>query len=89
MDARLAGLNLTHRQMEGVRHVQEHGRITRKEYETVAEVPTATAKRDLSELVKGKVLVQQGKGRSISYVLSAQIVSRNVSRNVSRKTGEK
>jgi ATP-dependent DNA helicase RecG len=89
LDARLAGLNLTHRQMEGVRHVQEHGRITRKEYETVAEVPTATAKRDLSELVKGKVLVQQGKGRSISYVLSAQIVSRNVSRNVSRKTGEK
>ena len=85
LEARLGELKLTERQMKGVCHVQEHGRITRREYEKVASVTTATAKRDLSELVKDQVLVQRGKGRSISYVLSAQLMSRKMSRKTSEK----
>jgi len=85
LEARLVKLKLTERQMKGVRHVQEHGRITRKEYEKVAGVPTATAKRDLSVLANGKVLVQRGKGRRSSYALSAQLVSRAVSRETTRE----
>ena len=46
----------------------------------MTRTPTAAAKRDLSELVKGNVLSRRGRGRSISYVFSAQIVSRNMSR---------
>jgi predicted HTH transcriptional regulator len=52
---------------------------------TTITTTTATAKRDLSELVKDKVLVQRGKGRSISYVLSAQLMSRKVSRKSPEK----
>lgn len=85
LEARLAGLKLSERQLKGIRHAQEHGGITRSEYEKVAGVPAATAKRDLSELVKNDFLVPRGKGRSISYVLSAHLMSRKMSRKTSEK----
>jgi ATP-dependent DNA helicase RecG len=80
LDERLAGLKLNERQWKGVRHAASQGRITRKEYESLTGTPTATAKRDLGELVKNDVLARQGKGRTVTYALSAQIMSRSVSR---------
>lgn len=80
LEERLAGLKLSERQLKGMQYVEKHGRITRKEYETVTGAPAATAKRDLSALVKSEVLMPRGRGRSIRYELSAQIVSRKVSR---------
>ncbi len=77
---RLMGLELNERQRTALPHVEKRGRLTRREYETITGAPTATAKRDLSELVKCNVLVTRGRGRSVSYELAAQIVSRKVSR---------
>lgn len=88
LEARLAELNLSERQIKGIRYAQEHGRISRQEYETVAGVPTATAKRDLRKLVTNNVLAQEGKGRSIRYTLAAHIMSRKVSRNNGQKSGK-
>jgi hypothetical protein len=52
------------------------GETVERENETTTGAPTATAKRDLSELVKGNGLRRRGRGRTISYELSARIVSR-------------
>lgn len=88
LEERLAGIKLNERQRKGVQYVEEHGQITRKEYEKVTKTPPATAKRDLSELMKVGVLERGGRGRSISYGLSAQIVSRNLSRKKAEKPRE-
>ena len=80
-------LNLNERQSKGIRAALQHGHITRKEYEGLTAAPTATAKRDLAELVGKKILAKLGRGRSISYALSAQMTSRNVSRKPPAKSG--
>lgn len=79
LEEQLAGLKLNERQLKAVRFAERHGRITRKEYEVATGAPTATAKRDLSVLVKSGVLRSRGRGRNVCYELSAQIVSRKVS----------
>jgi len=83
----LAASKLNERQLKGVRATFQHGHITRREYERLTAAPTATAKRDLAELVEKKILAKRGRGRSISYVLSAQTMSRNVSRKTPEKSG--
>ncbi|MDD5702889.1 MAG: ATP-binding protein, partial [Dehalococcoidales bacterium] len=80
LEERLAELKLNKRQLKAVRYAEQHGLISRKKYEEVTGAPTATAKRDLSMLVKVGVLISRGRGRSVSYELSAQIMSRKVSR---------
>ena len=76
----LAALKLNERQLKGVRATIQHGHITRRDYERLTTARTATAKRDLAELVENRVLAKRGRGRSTRYVLSAQAMSRNVSR---------
>jgi hypothetical protein len=60
--------------------IPNEGEAVERKYKTATEAPTATAKRDSSELVEGNVLGPRVRGTSISYELSAQIVSRNMSR---------
>lgn len=88
LEERLAGLKLTERQLKGLRYVERHGQITRKEYEAATGVPAATAKRDLSALMASGILEARGSGRAVRYELSAQIVSRKVSRKDDGKQGE-
>ena len=84
----LEGLKLSERQLKGVQYVEKHGQITRKEYEAATGVPAATAKRDLSALVRSGILETRGSGRAVRYELSAQIMSRKVSRKDGGKQGE-
>jgi len=76
---------LSDRQLKGVRAAFQHGHITRGEYQSLTATPTATAKRDLAELVEKKILAKRGRGRSTSYVLSAQMMGRNLSRKSAKR----
>lgn len=80
LEERLGAMKLSERQLKGVQYVEKHGQITRKEYEAATGVPAATAKRDLSALVRSGILETRGSGRAVRYELSAQIMSRKVSR---------
>jgi len=85
---RVAVLKLNERQLKGMQYAEQYGQMTRQKYETVTGASTATAKRDLSALVKSGVLRPCGRGRSIRYELSAQIVSRKTSRKHDEKKGK-
>ncbi len=73
---KLAGLHLNERQIKGIHAASQNGKITRRDYATLTATTPATAKRDLAELVAKKILESRGRGRSVSYILSAQIMSR-------------
>lgn len=46
------------------------GGMTAKKYISITQTTKATATRDLQELAKLKILIQQGEGRSTHYILS-------------------
>jgi Fic family protein len=62
-------LNLNHRQLAVLRYLQNHPKITRREFMKLFKVSTMTAYRDLSDLLEKKLLVAQGLGRGTYYVL--------------------
>jgi ATP-dependent DNA helicase RecG len=76
VEEKLAGLQLNARQIKGIHAAIQIGKITRRDYATLTATTPATAKRDLAELVAKKILEPRGRGRSVSYILSAQIMSR-------------
>jgi ATP-dependent DNA helicase RecG len=63
---------LTERQKRLVAAVKQKGRITRSEYEKLADVSRATAKRDLENLKKAGILVQRELGPTAYYELSGK-----------------
>jgi ATP-dependent DNA helicase RecG len=68
----LEKLGLNERQIKAVMYVKEHGRITNSEYMNLANVSRQTATRDLSKLVKSKVLERKGiVGKGAEYFLRA------------------
>ena len=60
-------LDLNERQKRAVLAFKRVGRITRSEYEKIAGVSRATAKRDLETLKNAGVLVQRESGRAVYY----------------------
>lgn len=70
IEQRFAGMELNERQMGALRHVAERGRITRAEYETVTGTTERTAKRDLNDMVKRRILMKKGGGNNYWYVLA-------------------
>ncbi len=64
---RLRRASLNGGQMRAIRHLAVVERITRREYEAVAQTPASTAKRQLARLVKFGVLVRRGKSRNSWY----------------------
>ncbi|RKZ33056.1 transcriptional regulator [bacterium] len=69
----LEKMGLNERQVKAVLYVKEKGRITNREYQRITCVSKATATRDLSELVKLKILKRFGRGKKdIHYVLMSQ-----------------
>ena len=58
------------RQKTALDHVRANGRISRQEYVRLAGCSPATAKRDLSELVAGGLLVRKKSGRLAWYQAS-------------------
>lgn len=62
--------DLDERQVEAVLYVSQHGRITNREYQALCSISRETAKRDLQELVRKKLLTSVGSGRGLYYVLT-------------------
>ncbi len=68
-EANLNQMGLNGRQTNAVKYVKTHGQITRKDYVDLAAISPRQALIDLTELVKKKVLLPVGKGRSAKYTL--------------------
>lgn len=57
------------RQVETLRICQQRGGITNREYQRYFNVSTRTATRELGRLVKKGLLITQGKGRGLRYIV--------------------
>ncbi|MFH1432217.1 MAG: RNA-binding domain-containing protein [archaeon] len=69
-DEYMDALKLNKRQKSAVKYLQDHGRITRAEYEKIHSIPERTANRELNELAGKKVIEKLGSGRETYYVLA-------------------
>lgn len=66
----LSSLDLNERQIKAVEYLKENGKITNKEYQKINDISKPTATRDLSELVKLKIINKIGKrGEGTYYIL--------------------
>ena len=65
----LIKMGLNERQIRAVIYVKERGRITNKEYQQLNAVSNKTAYLELSDIVEKGILVLQGTGRKIGYIL--------------------
>ena len=67
--ADLARLGLNDRQVQAIRHLQNHGRITNREYQTLFDVAERTALYDLQNLVQEGLAIPVSSGRGRYYIL--------------------
>jgi len=67
---RLRQMGLNERQVKAVMYVKERGSISNREYRELNAVSDEAARLDLKQLVETGVLIGEGKGRSVRYVLS-------------------
>ena len=65
----LSKVALNERQIKAVMYVKEKGRITNKEYQELNAVSNKTAYLELSDVVEKGVLLLEGSGRMIGYIL--------------------
>ena len=70
VEKRYAHFSLNERQIAGLKYLEKKGRITRRLYEQLTLAGEVTAKRDLTDLVKRRVVVRRGATRNIWYELS-------------------
>ena len=63
-------LDLNKRQLKILRYLQTIPTLKREDYVQIMDVSTMTAFRDLSELVKKKLLKIEGRGRGTKYMLA-------------------
>jgi len=70
LEQKFGGLGLNDRQLAGLGHLQEKGRITKPEYRKLTSTTDVTAKRDLAELVRKGILVRRGATRNTWYELA-------------------
>jgi len=66
----LTVLGLNERQRRAIEYIQEHGKITNHEYQTLFEVSYDTAYRDLRGLLEKGLIERRGRGRGTHYVLA-------------------
>ncbi len=69
-DKVLAGLDLNERQIKVIQFLKVGTQIANAEYQTLTDVSRATAKRDLDDLVKLKLINLIGSGRTAHYRLA-------------------
>jgi len=60
---------LNERQKKALEHVKKRGKITNKEYVNLNKVSRITATRELMDMVKKKILKQEGRGRGSHFTL--------------------
>lgn len=63
-------LGLNERQIEAIKFIEKHGKIATKDYCDLLGVARDTANRDLSDLLKKRLIVKKGSGPQIYYKLS-------------------
>ena len=68
-ETNLTQMRLNDRQIVAVKYIKKHGEISRKQYVTLTEISPRMAHLDLTALVKKKIIVLIGKGRSVRYKL--------------------
>lgn len=70
VEERFGHLGLSQRQLKVMSHLVKEGRLTRQEYQRLTGSTVATAKRDLSEMVRKGVLAIKGATRKLWYELA-------------------
>ena len=65
----LVALGLNERQRRAIEYIQEHGRITNREYRELGKVSHEIAYRELSELITKGLIEKRGAGRGTHYML--------------------
>ncbi len=66
-------LSLSERQQQGLQHLKTARQISSAEYQQLTGTSRQTATRDLSDLVKKKVIVSRGRGRGAHYVAARKM----------------
>ncbi len=62
-------LEINERQKKAINYVKEKGQITTSEYCTLNKIGSSYAKKELTDLLKKKIIVRKGRGRSTYYIL--------------------
>ena len=65
----LSRMEVNERQTKAIKYIKERGVISRKEYVELTEISPRMAHLDLTDLVRKKIIVAAGKGRSVKYKL--------------------
>ena len=63
---------LNDRQRKGLEYASKHGQITNRDYQKLCDISRRQALKDLNELVKKGLLIKDGEGRAVRYVLSPE-----------------
>lgn len=65
----LVRAGLSDRQISAVLFAKENGKITNADYQRIADVSAATARRDLKDLIDKNILEMKGERKGIYYIL--------------------
>ncbi|MBL7132146.1 MAG: DUF4062 domain-containing protein [Candidatus Omnitrophica bacterium] len=68
-ESNLTQMGLNDRQITSIKYIKKQGEISRKQYVTLVGISPRMAHLDLTALVKKKIIVSIGKGRSVRYKL--------------------
>lgn len=61
---------LNERQRKALDYASKHGQITNRDYQKLCDISRRQALKDLNELVKKGLLIKDGEGRAVRYVMS-------------------
>jgi len=61
---------LNDRQRKALDYASKHGQITNRDYQKLCDISRRQALKDLNELVKKGLLIKDGEGRAVRYVMS-------------------
>jgi ATP-dependent DNA helicase RecG len=63
---------LNDRQRKALDYASKHGQITNRDYQKLCDISRRQALKDLNELVKKGLLIKDGEGRAVRYVMSSK-----------------
>ena len=69
----LVRVGLSVRQISAVLFAKENGKITNADYQRIADVSAATARRDLKDLIDKNILEMKGERKGIYYILKPRL----------------
>jgi len=69
----LVRAGLSDRQISAVLYAKENGKITNADYQRIADISAATARRDLKDLIDKNILEMKGERKGIYYILKSHL----------------